>query len=224
MRRIQPGLKLIILAGILFLHSAGPRLFCGEEEPGISSADDTAVDETVLIENPPYPDNYPADCQEPPPGARAVVYRILFTQDLSTGMFERPVLDNADNDSHEDNWSGIQVYNRQLISSEEEYLEVFGHPSEGINWEEERIFVFQEFTSYKFHDLESTLSLSGIYQSEDTIYIGSTSTRHGPCQGIAQQMEWFSFEHRNLFILLPQNPARIMYYFCRVGGCPPGIP
>ena len=79
-------------------------------------------------------------------------------------------------------------------------------------------------STYKFDKLDSTVTLAGISQTPDAIYIRLTFTQVGPCQGIVQKSEWFSTDQLVCFVLLPRQPERLVIYTCVVGGCPPDIP
>lgn len=150
----------------------------------------------------------------PPAGARPVDYRVLHSQAQRLPLriggtdLERP----------------LSVQDRQEIREEAEYVRIFGRPSSGIDWNAFRILVVELTTTYKHNRLESAEELSGIFQDADGIYVGLTFTQYGPCEGIAQQAEWFSYAGTDLFILLPATPVRIEHYYRIIGGCPPDIP
>ena len=157
------------------------------------------------------------DCPGPPPGAQPLEYTILFTQTRRSAEASAVVpLGGRE--------PVIAVRDGQEIRDEALFVRVFGKPSEGIDWTAFRILVVQETTTYKRQELESVIVLSGIYGDADGIYVGLEMTQYGPCQGIAQLSEWFSYDRTDLFVLLPAQPAGIAYYSCVIGGCPPGIP
>lgn len=116
------------------------------------------------------------------------------------------------------------VFDRQLIDSEGRYQEVFGAASVGVDWATSRVLIVDEFTLYKFGEIDSDIRLSGVFISGNSIIVSETSNHYGPCQGIAQDPSWYSFDVRYLAVVLPREPVDIEYQFCSVGGCPPDIP
>jgi hypothetical protein len=160
-----------------------------------------------------------SDCPGRPSDAQPVEYRVLLAQRiLST---KRPVPQLP---PQPDATQTVNLEGRQQIQSEADYQSVFGKQSSGIDWGISRIVIVPFMTTYKLDQLDSTVTLSGIAQTSDAIYIGLTFTQIGPCQGIAQKSEWFSYDRLNYFVLLPRRPERVIFYTCVVNGCPPGIP
>ena len=162
-------------------------------------------------------------CPRSPRNAQPVEYKILLIQRLVSlkrhGPEVQPTLDSVRDASPELNLQG-----RQQIRDESEYQSVFGKPSVDVNWNSSRIAVVPLLSTYKFDKLDSTVTLAGISQSADAIYIELTLTQVGPCQGIAQKSEWFSTDQLICFVLLPRQPERLITYTCVVGGCLPDIP
>lgn len=175
------------------------------------------LEDPVVEEVSPDSLNLYSSCEKPPDGAVPVDYTIL-----SITHHNETSPDPADNVNEKT--SPLSVYDRQIIETEEEYIRIFGAPSDGIDWKNQRILVYLEMTCYRFNDLEYTSYLSGVYVYGDTMYIGTTTTHHGPCQGIHQDMSWFSFQFQGLYLLLPKLPEKITYIHCSIGGCPPDIP
>lgn len=158
-----------------------------------------------------------SECGGPPQGAQPVPYRILFSQvEAAAGALVPPPPTGSKRT--------FSVYDRQQIVSEEQYQRVFGEHSNDIDWNKSRIVVVQLSTAYKLGNLESEMTLAGIFQTAGTISIGLTFTQYGPCQGTAQLPEWFSYQQTDLIVLLPAAPSDISFYSCEVGGCPPNIP
>ena len=160
----------------------------------------------------------PSDCPGRPLNAKPIEYKVLLAQRVFST--KRPVPEVPRPDSTQ----AINLQGRQQIQDETEYQSVFGTKSSGIDWNLYRIVVVPLVTTYKLDRLDSTVTLSGISQTSDAIYIGLTFTQIGPCQGIAQKDEWFSYDRLNYFVLLPITPERIIFYTCVIGGCPPNIP
>jgi hypothetical protein len=157
------------------------------------------------------------DCPEPPPGSYPAEYRILLTQ-TQAGRVRPTPLSKAQPERL------YPVRDRQQIREEAEYVSVFGAPSQGIDWSVSRILVVELTTTYKLNALDSAVTLSGIHADADAIYVRLSFTQYGPCQGIAQQAEWYSYDRTDVFVLLPALPAEISFYYCIIGGCPPDIP
>ena len=161
----------------------------------------------------------PSDCPGRPLNAKPVEYKVLQVQRvLST---KRPVPEVLPTTG---STQAINLQGRQQIQDEAEYQSVFSRQSSGIDWSLYRIVVVPLVTTYKLDQLDSTVTLSGISQTADAIYIGLTFTQVGPCQGSAQKDEWFTYDRLNYFVLVPRSPQRIIFYTCVVGGCPPDIP
>ena len=180
-------------------------------------------DELILKEVLPDSMDLYSPCEKPPAGATPVTSTILpITLNTNEGMYDIIIPDSPDKEKEET--KNISVYYRQIIETGEEYIQIFGEPSDTIDWKNQRILVYEQTNCYKFNDLGYTSYLSGVYAYEDTIYIGTTTTHYGPCQGIHQDMSWFSFDTQIIFILLPRLPEKITYYYCTIGGCPPDIP
>jgi hypothetical protein len=121
-------------------------------------------------------------------------------------------------------FADIMLFDGMLIESEANYREVVGAESADVDWETSRILVVEEFSSYKLGSLDSDVRLSGVYLSGDSLIISQTSTNYGPCQGIAQDPSWFSFDTTYLLLVLPRGPEHIVYHWCSIGRCPPDIP
>jgi len=117
-----------------------------------------------------------------------------------------------------------QVHYRGEIRSEAEYVDAFGSDSGGIDWTMYRVVAVQLTTIYKLGALETSENLTSIRADDSAIYLTVTATHHGPCQGIAQLSEWFSYQQSTLYVLLPNIPEPVSHLFCLVGGCPPDIP
>ena len=143
-----------------------------------------------------------------PAEATPVEYRVLLVQNFRSGSNYRPVIYD---DSPKEKI--LPVTDRQIIGGEAEYRKLFKKASARINWSKYRILVVQEFTCYKFTQPDSSCSLAGIYKYEDTLFVKMNISHDGPVQGILQQMEWFSYEYRNLFLLIPAKPAKIEFCF-----------
>lgn len=118
----------------------------------------------------------------------------------------------------------VALFDRQLIDGEVQYQEIYGAASAGVDWASSRVLIVEEFASYKFGEIDSDIRLSGVYMSGNSIIVSQTSTHYGPCQGIAQDPSWFSFDITYLLLVLPRRPEHIAYHFCRIGDCPPDIP
>jgi hypothetical protein len=157
------------------------------------------------------------DCPGRPSHARPIEYKVLFTERIFPT--KRPVPQVPQPGSAQT----INLRGRRVIQDEADYEDVFGRSS-NIDWSVSRIAVVSVVTTYKLDRLESTVTLSEITQTSEAIHIGLTFTQIGPCQGIAQKAEWFSYDRLDYFVLLPRMPDRIIYYTCVIGGCPPGIP
>jgi hypothetical protein len=161
----------------------------------------------------------PSDCPGRPSHATPVEYRIVSAQRsaspkrIATG----PQLEA-------DTTKSPGLRGRQQLRNEDEYQDVFGTHSSGIDWSNSRIVVVPLSTVYKSDKLDSTVTFAGISQTADAIYIGMTFTQIGPCQGIAHKAESFHRDQVNYFVLLPTRPERIVFYTCVVNGCPPDIP
>jgi hypothetical protein len=143
-----------------------------------------------------------------PSEAVSVECRVLLVQNFESGDDRRAVKNQAAS-----NERIFSVIDRQVIGSEAEYRKVFKKSSARIDWSKYRILVVQEFTCYKFNQPDSACSLAGVYRYGDTLYVKMNISRYGPAQGILQQMEWFSYEYRNLFLLIPSKPAKIEFCF-----------
>jgi hypothetical protein len=159
------------------------------------------------------------DCGRPPPGTRRVAYTILLAQTHRSGNEPLAVPRPGKEDV-----PPAEARDGQEIQSEDEYLRMLGVPSAGIDWKESRILVVELTTVYKLGALETSTALSWIAGDSEAVYLGITFTQYGPCQGIAQQSEWFSYEQELLFILLPARPGPVVKRYCSVGGCPPDLP
>jgi hypothetical protein len=200
----MPASRSLLIFGALALLSLA-RSFADGGENGVSP--------TVAA-----PSN-PSDCPGRPSNATPVEYKVLLAQRiLSTKRLVPEVLPKPDS------MQAINVQGRQQIQDEADYQSVFGGQSSGIDWSLYRIVIVPLLTTYKLDQLDSTEALSGISQTSDAIYIGLTFTQVGPCQGIAQLDEWFSYDRLNYFVVVPKTPERITFYTCVVGGCPPDIP
>jgi hypothetical protein len=160
-----------------------------------------------------------SDCPGRPSNAKPIEFKILFVQRIPST--KRPVTGPQ---PESEVTHSINLQGRQQIRNEDEYQSVFGTHSSGIDWSSYRIVVVPLVTVYKLDQLDSTVTLDGISQKEDAIYIGMTFTQIGPCQGMAQKDEWFARDQVNYFVLLPTKPERIIYYTCVINGCPPNIP
>jgi hypothetical protein len=180
-------------------------LFADDGENGTSSA----VSEPSTL----------SDCPGRLTNGKRVEYKVLLVKrTLSTkGQFPEVL-------PQPDSTQAINLQGRHQIQDESEYQSVFGRPSSGIDWSYSRIVAVPLTTIYKLSQLDSTVTLSEISQTSDGIYVGLRFTQVGPCQGIAQQDEWFSYYSLVYFVLLPKKPDHIIYYTCVVGGCPPDIP
>jgi hypothetical protein len=196
--------RILLIFGVFTLLSL-PLLLADGGESGISPAG-------------PEPSS-PSDCPGRPLNAKPIEYKVLLAQRiLSTKRLVPEVMPKPDSTQ------AIRLQGRQQIQDEAEYQSVFGRQSSGIDWSLYRIVVVPLVTTYKLDRLDSTVTLSGISQTSEAIYIGLTFTQIGPCQGIAQKDEWFSYDRLNYFVLVPKRPERITFYTCVVGGCPPDIP
>jgi hypothetical protein len=161
----------------------------------------------------------PSDCLGRPMDARPIEYKVLLAQRILSS--KRPVPEVL---PKPDSTQAINLEGRQQVQDEAGYQSVLGRQSSGIDWSLYRIVVVPLVTTYKLDRLDSTVTLAGISQTSDAIYIGMTFTQVGPCQGIAQMDEWFSYYRVNYFVLMPKSPERLIFYTCVVGGCPPDIP
>jgi len=181
------------------------------------AGDQLAVD--AIAADPILTDEFNS-CPDLPASVVPVDYWILAT---SAGIRDDrgPVSIVTDQSS---NPANAALSDRQLINSEARYEEIFGVAPAGVDWTTSRILIVEEFTSYKFGELNSDFRLSGVYISGNSIIVSETSSHYGPCQGIAQDPSWYSFDARYLVLVLPREPANIEYHFCSVGDCPPNIP
>jgi len=179
-----------------------------------------AADDGVQPE--PIPFDEFSSCPDLPPDAVPISYRVIAVRAGTRGdSVRKPRLDEP---GDEDPFASVAVFDGMLIDSEANYQEALGAASVDMDWEASRIVVVEEFVSYKFGELDSDIRLSGVYESGDSIIISQTGTNYRPCQGIAQDPSWFSFDMTYLLLVLPRRPEHIAYHFCRVGGCPPDIP
>jgi hypothetical protein len=160
-----------------------------------------------------------------PRGAVAVEFKVIFAIEKDpVPQVAQPWANSGADGAGSKTEMAIPAREGELIESAAEYESIFKQPSRDIDWETQRIYVAEEQTVYRLSRLESTSSLSGVYRTTDALYIGQTTTFVGPCQGIAQLREWFSYRHRYLFLLIPRMPQRIVRFSTSIGGCPPNIP
>lgn len=140
--------------------------------------------------------------------AQPLEFKILFYQNFESGTNN-----SSEQKATQQTQINFPVRDRQIISNEKEYRDIFKKPSEGIDWSKSRVVVFQESTTYKFDKPDSRASLSGIYQISNRIIIEMSFTHYGPVQGIRQMPEWFHYKYRVLFLLLPLKPEIIEYSY-----------
>ena len=178
-----------------------------------------SADNIAVPEDPVAVDAWEA-CPELPSDAAAVEYRVL---PLSIHRSDGDRVPMPSDDSLQDP-GDLVLTDRMLIEDERRYREVFGHGSTDMDWDDSRILVIEEFVSYKLGSLDGAVRFSGVYRSGESLIVSQTSTNYGPCQGIAQDPSWYSFEITYLLVVLPRFPVRINYHWCSIGGCPPDIP
>lgn len=153
-----------------------------------------------------------------PPGATPIEYAVYSIHEMDGGAAIPPAGGGSDI------VLARPLTDGELIDSPEDYLKVFKKPPQDIDWSSRRLYVVEESTTYKLGSIESRSSLSGVYQTADALYIGQTWAHLGPCQGIAQLPEWFSYHLRYLVLLIPRVPEKIVRFDIQSGGCPPDIP
>lgn len=157
-----------------------------------------------------------------PAGAHAVDYAVVSVYETND---RAPVSRTAQEGAGSGQGGpALRLREGMLIETGSQYVRVFGSQPEGIDWKTQRVYVVEELTVYRFDSIDSRTTLSGVYRTSDALYIELTSTHLGPCQGIAQQPEWFSFHRRFVAIRIPRLPEKIVTRQTIVGGCPPDIP
>jgi hypothetical protein len=158
-----------------------------------------------------------------PTGASAAEYGVVAVFENEAGLSRIQPRRNSGSVGVKDQ-RDVRLRDGMLIDTPRQYAGIFNTESEGIDWKTQRVYVVEELTVYKFKNIDSRTTLSGVYRSPNALYIGLTSTHLGPCQGIAQLPEWFSYHRRFVVLRIPRVPERIVTFSNAVGGCPPDIP
>jgi len=195
---------------------------CCEDNKNHGNKADRSSD-FVMKEISPVDNGLYSPCKKPPSGAIPVpCIKLSINPATNISIHNKTGPDYNDEDIDKQNI--IPVYDRQIINTEEEYIRIFGEPSDSIDWKKKRILVCHQIHCYRGNELEYESYLSGIYAYGEYLYIGTTTVHHGPCQGIRQDMSWFSLRFTTFFLLVPRIPEKVIYYHCSIGGCPPDIP
>ena len=179
---------------------------------------DTLVVE-IQPELTPYDRNH---CIWPLPGYRVITCRseVVSVSGSGRDRFE-PLMDAALSEKKEPERDPVDLsqYTSGMVNSRKAYKPLKKYLNLEIDWKREKVAFYTSSTTYKHGDLDSDSMLTGVSISADgkTLCFRYRSTFYGVCQGIAQQMEWYSHETTTYAIVIPNTVEQITCTWCHSG-------
>jgi hypothetical protein len=173
--------------------------------------------EQVLLPVPPG-SNY---CPWPPPGFIEIGYRAALVSSTGYGNTPDDLLANSHPVKNEKTGkhADLSGYANRMIETRKELRQLKLGIDLDIEWKKEKVTFYTTGRTYKHGQLDSDYILMGISVSADgkTLCYGFQSTFYGICQGIEQQMEWYSFNTETFVAVIPRSVEKITSTSCHKG-------
>ena len=109
-------------------------------------------------------------------------------------------------------------YVGKIINNKKKFKPIQKYFKYKVDWKKEKVIIIHESSTYKYGNLESSISFMGAaISTQKELILGFRNTFHGVCQGIAQDLTSFSYKNNVLCLVIPTKVKSVKKHYCYFG-------